>query len=282
MSQTTISKYSKPFLKWAGGKQRLLNQYSQYFPGSFNDYYEPFLGGGAVFFFLINNLLINRRSYLFDFNEELINTYLIVRDQVEDLISLLFEYKEKHSKEHYYQIRSLDRQNGHLSKVERAARTIYLNKTCYNGLYRVNSQGFYNVPMGQYKNPRIVDPELLRQSSKLLTNCVIEKRDFRFSSMDAKPGDFVYFDPPYFPLTRTSNFTAYTANNFSEKDQIDLFNVFSDLTQKGVYCVQSNSDTDFIRGYYKNFTQIPIYVSRAINSNSNGRKKICEILIKNF
>ncbi|MDO9183685.1 MAG: Dam family site-specific DNA-(adenine-N6)-methyltransferase [Bacteriovorax sp.] len=282
MSQTNNSKSYKPFLKWAGGKQRLLNQYSQYFPETFNNYYEPFLGGGAVFFFLIDKLQINRRSYLFDSNEELINTYMVVRDQVEDLISLLFEHNEKHTKDYYYQIRSLDRKNGHLSKVERAARTIYLNKTCYNGLYRVNSHGFYNVPMGKYKNPRIVDQDLLRQSSKLLKKSVIKKSDFRFSSKGAKTGDLVYFDPPYFPLTSTSNFTGYTAYNFSEKDQIDLYKVYTDLTEKGVYCIQSNSDTDFIRDYYKKFTQIPIYASRAINSKSNGRKKISELLIINF
>ena len=164
---------AKPFLKWVGGKQKLLAQYDEYFPTSFNRYFEPFVGGGAVFFHFRTTGRLSKEAFLFDDNEELINTYQVVRDSLEELVDVLTIHKKRHSKEYYYQIRSLDRQNVDLSDIERAARTIYLNKTCYNGLYRVNSSGEYNVPIGSYRDPKILCNDILRSANMLFREYVL-------------------------------------------------------------------------------------------------------------
>jgi DNA adenine methylase len=273
---------ARPFLKWAGGKQQLINKYEPYFPNEFNRYIEPFLGGGAVFFHLWNTGRIFEQAHLFDINKELITTYLAVRDEPEELIRLLAEHKKRHSKEYFYKIRDLDRQNLGLSPVEWAARTIYLNKTCYNGLFRVNSKGEFNVPMGSYKNPKILFKENLLAASRTLQNASLNVLDFQAALDLAGPGDFIYFDPPYDPLSKTANFTSYTAGNFSEQDQKNLAQVFERLSQKGCLCMLSNSHTPLVLDLYTDYDLKTIQANRAINSKAGGRGGIQEVLVLNY
>jgi DNA adenine methylase len=275
---------AKPFLKWAGGKQQLLAQYEAYLPSSFERYLEPFVGGGAVFFHLWNRGRLPKRAFLFDNNEELINTFRVVRDKIDELIGILAIHKKNHNKEYYYAIRGLDRHARPvaLSEVERAARTIYLNKTCYNGLYRVNSQGQFNVPMGSYKNPKILYEDTLRAASAALQGAQLEARDFRTMVELAQVGDFFYFDPPYDPLTKTASFTSYTAGNFRDEDQRQLAGVFARLSAKGCLCMLSNSRTPFILDLYENFRIETVRANRAINSDADGRGSIKEVVVLNF
>ena len=279
---------SKPFLKWVGGKFQLLSQFEPYFETAFkkvnvNRYIEPFVGGGAVFFHLCNYDRLNEKSILFDNNEELINTFQIVRDNVKDLIVLLSKHEKKHDRDYYYKIRGLDRVvDLTLSNVERAARTIYLNRTCYNGLYRVNSKGQFNVPMGSYKNPKILYEDTLLSANAALQNSVIETRDFQYSLDIAERDDFIYFDPPYDPLSKTASFTSYTANNFRYEDQRRLAEVFTILSDRGCLCMLSNSYTPFILGLYKKFRIEKVRASRAVNSDPNGRGAIDEVLVLNY
>jgi DNA adenine methylase len=277
-----LTRGAKPFLKWAGGKQQLLAQYEPYFPTNFDRYCEPFIGGGAVFFHLWNTGRLPGRASLFDNNEELINTYVVARDSVDELIEGLEGHREKHCREYYYEIRNLDRQNIALSNVERAARTIYLNKTCYNGLYRVNRKGQFNVPMGSYKNPKIFDKEVLRTASIALQGICIEVRDFHSVVELAQPGDFFYFDPPYDPLSKTASFTSYTAGNFHDQDQRDLADVFTQLAAKGCLCMLSNSHTPFILELYRHFRIDIVQANRAINSDANRRGAIEEVVVLNY
>jgi DNA adenine methylase len=281
-SEDEFERNAKPFVKWAGGKQRLLAQYEAFFPDHPARYFEPFVGGGAVFFHFWNTGRLPEGVYLFDNNRELINAYRVVRDDVDALLELLSEHKEQHSKAYYYHIRKLDRQDVELSDVERAARTIYLNKTCYNGLYRVNQKGQFNVPIGRYKNPRIRDEETLRAASAALQGVHVEARDFRTVVELAQAGDFFYFDPPYDPLSKTANFTSYTAGDFDDDDQRDLARVFTRLTEKGCLCMLSNSYTEFIRDLYKEFTIKTVSASRAISSDPNGRGSVQEVVVLNY
>ncbi|MBD1939828.1 DNA adenine methylase [Microcoleus sp. FACHB-68] len=264
----------RPFLKWAGGKGKLIQQYIPYFPTEFKTYYEPFLGGGAVFFHLLP-----ASSILTDINPELINAYRCVRDQVELVISLLENHQSRHNKEYYYEVRS----RAGNSDVERAARLIYLNKTCFNGLYRENSKGAFNVPMGNYKNPTICNADLLRSVSAALKTAQIEVRPFDAVLNFAKTSkDFVYFDPPYYPLSPTSNFTAYSRHAFTEADQIKLKDIFTKLASLGVKVMLSNSDCLFIRELYKDFHIHTISAARAINSKGSKRGKIAEVLVTSY
>lgn len=273
---------AKSFLKWAGGKQQLLGQYEPFFPKIINNYIEPFLGGGAIFFYLASKKIINGKVYLCDNNKELIITYNVIRDNVDELINRLDNYKSKHSKDFYYRIRDLDRNTMLTDPIEIAARMIYLNKTCYNGLYRVNSKGQFNVPMGSYKNPQIYIPDILLEASRVLRNAIIEVKDFRDAILVAKKGDFVYFDPPYHPLSKTANFTNYTSTSFSDKDQEDLANLYKSLDTKKCKCMLSNSMTPLIRTLYSNFSLIPIQANRAINSKADRRGTITEALVMNY
>ncbi|MCC5635297.1 DNA adenine methylase [Nostoc sp. CHAB 5844] len=268
----------RPFLKWAGGKSRLIQQYIPYLPKFYQTYYEPFLGGGAVFFHLQPTTAI-----LTDINAELITTYWCVRDKVEDLISLLQEHKSRHSRDYYYSVRSYQSMND----LEQAARLIYLNKTCYNGLYRVNSQGQFNVPLGSYKNPNICQENLLRAASKALSSCEIKQADFvNVLNYANSSDDFVFCDPPYHPISNTSYFTGYNGNSFSEQDQIRLRDVCAELAKRSVKVIVCNSDCEFIREIYReiNFNIYAIAASRSINSNTKKRGIINELLItsKNF
>jgi len=278
----SASRNAKSFVKWAGGKQQLLAQYEAYFPSTFNRYIEPFVGGGAVFFHLWNTGRIPERTFLFDINEDLINTYKIVRNNVDELITLLTLHKNQHCRDHYYQIRNLDRQDVELNDVEQAARTIYLNKTCYNGLYRVNKKGQFNVPMGSYKNPNILQKETLKAASVALQGACLEVRDFQTVVDLAQPENFFYFDPPYHPVSKTASFTSYTAGNFRDEDQRNLAEVFARLSEKGCFCMLSNSYTLLILELYQHFRIETVQANRAINSNANDRGSIQEVVVLNY
>lgn len=281
-SSTSLSQ-PKPFLKWVGGKRALAPEIIARMPEKFNNYFEPFVGGGALFFELKKRgMLEGKKSYLFDANKELINTYNTVKNNPYELIEILREFQHKHSHDFYYQTRAMDREENfsQLSKVIRSARFIYLNKTCFNGLYRVNSKGFYNVPMGRYKNPTICDENLIHCASQALQDTEVLHVDFAKVLDFAKKGDFVYFDPPYYPLTPTSSFTSYNQDTFFEDEQKRLFNTFEKLAKKGLHVMLSNSDTTFIKELYKDYKIDFVEMNRFINSKSGGRGKIKEILIR--
>ena len=279
--QSPLSSLPRPFLKWAGGKSQLISQYIPYFPQKFATYYEPFLGGGAVFFYLYGVARKDKPTKKFpavltDINPELVNVYCCVRDRVEELIELLAQHQEQHNRDYYYRMRS--QLTG--TSVEMAARLIYLNKTCFNGLYRENSKGEFNVPMGQYKNPTICNADVLRLVSDSLQSVAIEVRSFETILDFAKTvEDFVYFDPPYHPLSDTSSFTGYSRYSFNEKDQIRLRDTFAELAGRGVKVLLSNSDCPLVRELYKDFHIHEILAARAINSKAEKRGKITEILV---
>lgn len=266
----------KPFVKWAGGKRWLVKVLKKEAPLKFSRYIEPFVGGGSLLF-----ELLPKRAIINDLNEELINAYLVVKNNVEELIESL--KKHKNDREYYYKIRGLDPKK--LDPIERASRFIFLNKTCYNGLYRENSKGEFNVPFGSYKNPKIVDPENLRAVSEYLNSCDIEiyNKDYKDVCALVQRGDFVYLDPPYYPISKTANFTKYTRYDFTEKDQIELSEVFKELDRKGAFVILSNSNTEFIRRLYKDYNIKEILAGRPINSKADRRKaKPIELIIKNF
>lgn len=268
---------ARPFIKWAGGKARLIEQYKPFLPKDFDCYHEPFLGGGALFFHLAPQLQAQgKKAYLSDLNPELVNVYQCVQGQVEAVIAQLAEHQANHDKARYYQVRS----TLETEPVKRAARFIYLNKTCFNGLYRENSQGLFNVPMGRYKNPKICAPDLLRPASAALQMAEIAQRPFPAVLDYAKSSlDFVYFDPPYQPLSDTSKFTAYSRYRFAEKEQIDLRDAIAQLAARKVRVLASNSDCPFIRELYKGFQVETITAARSINSKASKRGKITEVLL---
>jgi len=281
----SLFQLAKPFVKWVGGKRQLIPELLKYIPRNFNNYFEPFVGGGALFFELYNlGILKNKKVFLFDINEELISAYKIIRDYPNELIEKLKEFKSKHNKEFYYQIRELDRTDNYkkLNNIIKAARFIYLNKTCFNGLYRVNKKGYFNVPMGEYKNPKILDENNILLVSKALQNTIIKHCDYKKVLEYAQKEDFIYFDPPYYPLNETSNFTSYTQEKFLEKEQIELFETFNILSQKGCFVLESNSDTEFINNLYNKFRIEKVFANRFVNSKANNRGKISEVLIRNY
>ena len=275
----------KPYLKWAGGKRQLLAEIWKQLPLNINNYtyYEPFVGAGAVFFELQPN-----KAVINDFNEQLVLTYGTIKENIDELVLLLKEHQKKHTKEYYYQIRDMDRDKVRfdvLTNIEKAARLIFLNKTCFNGLYRVNSKGFFNVPYGKYKNPHVCEESVLRKISSYLNEneVTILNTDFEHAVSKADKKSFVYFDPPYHSPDKT-NFTAYQSNGFGEKEQQRLCMLMTKMTNRGVKCLLSNSDTNFIRSLYSDsiFDIIPVQARRAINSNSAGRGVVNEVLIRNY
>ena len=265
------------FVKWAGGKTQLLPQLDYLLPENFKDYYEPFLGSGAFFFYLEQER--GCKAFLSDINGELINTFEVVKKKPKALASLLSKHKSQHSNEHYYAVRKVNPID--LSKVERAARFIYLNKSCFNGLYRVNSKGKFNVPIGSYKNPSIFSEENLLSASKLLQKAKLKTASFECVLVTAKKGDFVYFDPPYYPIKKTS-FTSYTKEAFGEKEQRKLVRVFKKLDKRGCFVMLSNSDAPFIRELYTGFKQKIVKARRAINCNGADRGRINELVVTNY
>jgi DNA adenine methylase len=271
----------QPFLKWAGGKRQLLSEIRKYIPNKFNNYFEPFIGGGAVLFDLQP-----KNAFVNDANGELINLYNVIKTSPDKLIKAAREHRN--TEEYFYQLRSQDRDKSFtkLSAVERASRIIFLNKTCYNGLFRVNSQGQFNVPFGNYANPVIVDEVVIRAVSRYLGEAQIELTncDFEDAVASAKKGDFVYLDPPYDPISDTSSFTGYSLGNFGKNEQQRLKDACDDLTRRKCKVIQSNSATDFIRELYSDtsrYTLIEVEANRNINSVAGGRGKISELLILN-
>jgi len=269
-SEVLLEKPAKPFLKWAGGKTQLLPEIYKLFPKSFNRYHEPFVGGGAVFFGLGPS-----GCTLSDVNGDLINTYRIIRDDVGGLIELLKEHRAE--EEYYYRVRSLKVAN--LNDTEAAARIIYLNRTCFNGLYRVNRRGEFNVPFGKYVNPRICNAENLYKVSARLKKVKLRHESVFDIARRVRRNDLVYFDPPYDPLSKTSSFTSYAKGGFGDEEQIRLAKLVRRLADRGVNVVLSNSDTPFIRELYKDFKIKGVYARRAINSRANRRGPVGEVLV---
>jgi DNA adenine methylase len=264
-----------PIVKWAGGKSRLTGELLARSPRRFRRYFEPFLGGAALYF-----RLAPRFGVLSDSNADLINMYRCVAWNVEAVIRRLARHREDHTEAHYYQMRERWNTDGELSAdVDRAAAFIYLNKTCYNGLWRVNSRGHFNVPVGRYDEPTIFDAGALRTASRLLQRAEISTRHFADAAEDARAGDFVYFDPPYHPLSETANFTSYTAGAFGPDDQRQLADTARALVRRGCSVMVSNSDTRFIRGLYSGFRIDEVDCSRAINSKATARGPQRELII---
>ena len=299
---------AKPFLKWAGGKGQLLSSFQYYYPeelkqGKIVNYYEPFLGGGAVFLDIIQHYQI-KSAFLFDINDELVLSYLVIQKNVEKLIeqiqkldSAYKKLKEEKQKLFYYNVR--EKFNYQRSKInhkkyseawiQRAAQIIFLNKTCFNGLFRFNSKGEFNVPAGSYKNPTILDTENLIAVAELLSLAEIRKSDFRAVEKEIKPNSFVYFDPPYRPISQTSAFTSYSKSGFFDEDQQDLAALFKQLNRKEIKLMLSNSDPknadindNFFDDLYQDFAISRIPAKRMINSNAEKRKAINEIIVTNY
>lgn len=272
-----LQEQTYPIIKWAGGKRQLMFELLKNMPKSYNRYFEPFIGGGALFF-----ELQPENAYISDVNEELTNLYSVIKNNPNELIKDL--KKHEVSKEYFLQIRSIDRDHKYkkLNDIQRASRFIYLNRTCFNGLYRVNSQGQFNVPFGYYKNPRIIDENNLLNCAKLLQNTEIKHADFAEILNHVQKGDFVYFDPPYVPLNETSSFTSYTKDGFDIDMQFKLRDVCNELDSMGVKFLLSNSDTPLVNELYENYNIKKVFASRAINANANGRGKITEVLVRNY
>jgi len=268
----------KPFVKWVGGKRQLLDDIKTNMPKKYNRYFEPFVGGGALFFDLQP-----QNAYINDYNHELINLYEIVKNKPNELIEDL--KKHQNDEEYYYNIRKLDREPNEyekISKVKKASRFIFLNKTGYNGLYRVNKKGQNNVPFGKYKNPKIFEEDNIFECSKCLQSATITTGDFENVKEYIKKGDFVYFDPPYVPLNMTSNFTAYTDKGFDENMQFRLKELCDHINGIGAYFLLSNSYTEFVLNLYKDYQIITVKANRTLNCKADGRGKIKEVLVKNY
>ncbi len=274
----------KPFVKWAGGKRQLLPILSQYVPQNFDTYFEPFLGGGAVLFHLIFQKP-HLECFVSDLNSTLILSYVIIRDNVDELIITLEKHSEnyfKNPEEYYYRIRECNPKN----QIDKVSRLIFLNKTCFNGLYRVNSKGKFNVPIGKYVNPNIVNKENLLAVNHVLQSkeISIKCEDFTTSLKRAQKDDFVYLDPPYQPVSSTANFTSYTNDSFSLKDQERLYAEFQKLDSKGCKVMLSNSKSEEVIDLFSEYSDnvIEINTNRFINSNSKKRTGHTEILVKNY
>ncbi|MDD1718081.1 MAG: DNA adenine methylase [Methanoregulaceae archaeon] len=292
-----------PFLKWAGGKSQLLKKFEGLFPediktGSVRNYVEPFVGGGAVYFFVNQRYRIGR-CHIFDKNEELVLAYSVVKKDVESLIREITRISEEYvasdpaARQHmFYRIREdfnelhrdVDFSRYNRTWKERAAQLIFLNRTCYNGLFRVNSDGEFNVPFGRYRQPKILDAEKLRAASATLANTSIHRGDFTACARYAPAGSFVYLDPPYRPRSRSSSFTSYASGGFREGDQVRLARFARTLDHKGVKFMISNSDTGdgFFEGIYDGFTLEKVLARRAINSKGAKRGEITELIITNY
>lgn len=275
------TKQLKPILKWAGGKRQILPYLLQYIPKDFNNYYEPFAGGLALLIELYNRGRI-KKAIISDINKDLINLYEIIKEKPYELISAIKEIPFKNNKDDYYQARKLFNSLEPHKNVSRAALLLYLNRHGYNGLYRVNSKGEFNVPFGRYNNPSLPDEEDIIKFHEMLKSCEILNLDFEDAVRSAQRSDFVYFDPPYMPLNETSYFTDYTSGGFSEQEQKRLASVFKKLSNKGVFVMQSNSNNEFIRQLYAEYNIVEIEARRNINSNASKRGPVKELLVLNY
>ncbi len=273
-------KLAAPVVKWVGGKRQLLDEITPRLPKRITTYCEPFLGGGAVLFSLQpKNAIVN------DLNADLMLVYEVIRDDVELLIAALEQHEN--TAEYFYKIRDLDRDKEayrKMSSVERASRIIYLNKTCYNGLFRVNASGEFNSPFGYYKNPNIVNASVLRAVNKYLTanNIQLFHMDFEKVLQQVPKGGFVYLDPPYDPVSDTASFTGYNRGGFGRGEQERLKHCCDELTARGVRFLLSNSATQFIRELYTGYTVEIVHAKRAINSDASKRGSVDEVLIRNY
>ena len=298
-----MSEKARPFVKWAGGKGSLISQLSNFYPyelknGIIERYIEPFVGGGAVLIDILQNYDV-RQAYAFDINMELINSYNVIKNNVEELITNLkrmeteyLQLEQEERKNYFYNIRN--EYNDYTlqeneQNVQRASQFIYLNRTCFNGLYRVNRDGKFNVPVGSYKNPTICDEKNLRNLSELIQNVQFQYGDYRRSMEYVTENTFVYFDPPYRPLNMTSGFTSYTKEDFNDDNQRELATFYRELNERNAKLMLSNSnpknineEDQFFDNIYQGFNIDEIYASRMINANSNGRGKISEILVTNY
>ena len=304
----TTNYFAKPFLKWAGGKTQLLQKFRELYPkqlteGKIKNYYEPFLGSGAVFFDIAQHYKIEN-AYLYDINEELILTYKVIQEDAAKLNEYLFRYQKSYSKltkkqkaKYFYEQRvnyNLQRFNIDYNKyseawIARAAQIIFLNRTCFNGLFRVNSKGEFNTPAGDYKNPTICDEYNLLAVAKILEYATIKKADFTQLKRDVRANSFVYFDPPYRPISKSASFTAYSKNDFTDKEQNQLADLFHFLNSKGSLCMLSNSDPknndpkdNFFDDLYKYYNILRVPAKRMINSNASKRGAINEIVVTNY
>lgn len=270
-----------PILKWVGGKRQLLDSIEQLIPKC-STYYEPFIGGGAVLFSRQPD-----KAVINDSNPELINVYLTIKNEPEALIEKLKEHKVNSSEEYFYSIRALDRDKEvfeNMTNVERAARIIYLNKTCYNGLFRVNSSGEFNSPWGKYKNPNITNETTINALHTYFNkeNITIKCGDYKDALKGIRKGAFVYFDPPYMPISSSASFTGYTAGGFGEQEQIALKEQCDALDAKGIKFLLSNSSCPFIEDLYKDYIIEHVNAKRAINANPEKRGEIKEVLVRNY
>ena len=267
-----------PILKWVGGKRQLLTDILPRIPENCSTYVEPFVGGGAVFF-----ELQPKKAIINDLNAELINVYSLVRDSPVEFLRELEHHAQRNDKDYFYKIRSMDRQLDYeqVNPIQRAARILYLNKTCYNGLYRVNSAGQFNTPYGKYKNPKIVDGAAIRAMSKYLNRKGIKicQGDYKAVLKGLRKGAFVYFDPPYLPLSSSASFTGYTQGGFTYKQQQELKRECDKLRKRGIAFLLSNSDCPEIRQLYSDYTIVTVKAKRNVNSNGSARGEINEVLI---
>jgi DNA adenine methylase len=264
---------AQPFLKWAGGKTQLLNELIKRVPVKYNVYFEPFIGGGALYFAIAPD-----EAVIADINDDLVNAYLVVREYPDELLAALSKYKNE--KDFYYSIRSQDQNK--LSEIERAARLIYLNRTCFNGLYRVNKSGQFNVPFANYKNPNFIQTERILAASEILQNTDVHNAEFEKVLVEAKAGDFIYLDPPYYPKDVYSDFKRYNKEQFHKNDHERLAELYNELTERGCYVMLSNSDTPFTRELYKKWRVDTVYAKRLINKDASKRGEVTEIIVTNY
>jgi DNA adenine methylase len=268
-----------PFLKWVGGKGKLRHALSALMPSGVElmRHVEPFLGGGALFF-----ARGPERALLCDVNSDLIATYEVVRDELPELLAQLSRLARGHDEERYYSVRERYNARSPKSRAERAAQFIYLNKTCFNGLFRVNRKGEFNVPVGRYTNPNIADAEALRAASARLRHAELRCTSFESLLSEARPGDFIYMDPPYEPLSRTANFTSYAQDGFSQTDQTRLRDVFRELDRRGAKLMLSNSDVPLIRDLYRGYVIDVVLAPRAVNCDAKSRGPVRELVVRNY
>lgn len=271
----------QPFTKWTGGKRQLLPVIKSLMPDNYNGYFEPFIGGGALFFDLAPE-----KAVINDFNSELVNCYLQIKERPLELIALLAEHQKNNSKDYFLDLRSVDRDGriDMMTDAERAARIMYLLRVDFNGLYRVNAKNQFNAPYGNYKNPKIVHSELILAISDYLNSAdiTITTGDFEKAVDSVEAGDFVYFDPPYIPLSETSAFTSYTHEGFSYDDQVRLRDCVKRLDEKGAYVMLSNSSSPLVEELYKDFIVHKVDVTRTNGAKASSRGKISEIIVTNY
>lgn len=275
---STDAPTGSPFLKWAGGKAAIAATIAALLPRDARErvYREPFLGGGALFFHLRPE-----RAFLSDALKDLITTYRVIERHVEPLIRRLEALRQTHSPEQYYAIRARFNEEPSAPDLDRATWLIYLNKTCFNGLFRTNRAGEFNVPIGSYKNPKVVDPERLRLAAAALTDATLEHAGFEHLLDVAAPGDVIYLDPPYVPLSKTSHFSAYSDGGFGVKDQERLAAVFRQLDERGCLLALSNSDTELVRELYAGFDFTTLQAPRAVSASAEGRGTVRELVVRN-